>query len=93
MGGHKYLAPFHDDRARDHGLDDRVDRLAEVLQDDGQPLGHRVLHALEVVLLRHLHDDHAIVCLALPQPIDALQLGVDEQRPARAVVEDGAVLD
>ena len=47
---------------------------------------------LNVARLRLLHDDQAVGLLAADDPLDALQLRVDEQAPAAGRGHDGAIL-
>mmetsp|Transcript_55338 Transcript_55338/g.132540 ORF Transcript_55338/g.132540 Transcript_55338/m.132540 type:complete len:392 (-) Transcript_55338:2752-3927(-) len=87
------LAPLVDEGAAHHRLDDRVDGIAQVVDEQWQSLSHGAVDLVEVVLLRELQRDQPIGGLVLAHPRDALQLRVDDQREARAVGDDRAVFD
>ena len=49
-------------------------------------------HLVDVVRLRLLQNLEAVGCLACDEPAPALQLWIDDQRPAGGIGDDGAVL-
>ena len=84
MGG----AHLVDEGARDDRLEHRVERLAQVLDEQRRAVGHRALDAVEVAALRELQRHQPVGRLVLLDPRDALQLRVDDQREARALDDD-----
>mgnify|MGYP006983459090 CR=1 FL=1 len=50
-------------------------------------------HSIDVLVLACLNNAQAIGLLPLHDPLDALQLWVDEQRPAGAVAHNGTVVN
>ena len=87
------LAPFGNGRAREHVLHDGVKGLATLLEEHGDALLHRLGHHAEVASEALLARDEAVRRLAPADPVDALQLRVDDQGVARAAHDDGRVLE
>ena len=87
------LAPLGDGRACEHVLHDGVEGLATLLEEHGDALFHRLGHHAEVASEALLARDEAVGRLAPADPVDALQLRVDDQRVARAAHDDGRVLE
>mmetsp|Transcript_33102 Transcript_33102/g.52018 ORF Transcript_33102/g.52018 Transcript_33102/m.52018 type:complete len:705 (-) Transcript_33102:2068-4182(-) len=87
------LAPA-DGRPLDHGVQHGVDRLAQVLDEDGPAVLQGGLQLAEDVLLAQANNLQVPLgrLLHAADPGDALQLGVDHERPPRARLHDGRVL-
>ena len=87
------LSPLGDRRACKHWVHDSVERLTHLLEQHRQTLLHRLREQAEVVACRLLAREQPVGRLALPDPVDALKLWVDDERVARAACDDGGVLE
>jgi hypothetical protein len=88
---HAQLPALLVDGPAEHGVESGVDVGAEVLDDERLAIHDGGLDRLEPLFLRELDHDE-VVLLLLPEPLDALGLRVDDERPALAVADDAAVL-
>mmetsp|Transcript_89948 Transcript_89948/g.259339 ORF Transcript_89948/g.259339 Transcript_89948/m.259339 type:complete len:367 (+) Transcript_89948:2887-3987(+) len=84
-------APALDDRARKDGLEDRVDFLAYRLDEQLAAHLDGVDHLLEPIVHREL-EDVQVFAQPLLNPLYALQLRVDHQRPSRTTRDHRCVL-
>ena len=84
-------APLLDGVAAEQRVEHRVDLLLDVLDQNHVAVRDRVLDLVEVAALAELHHLQAVAVLRL-DPLDALQLRVDHQRPALGVRQDRRVL-
>ena len=88
---HRRPAAFHRLSSHD-GVEDGVDVVLEVFNHQRDAVLDAVLHVRDVVGLGEL-DDLELVAPLLLDPLDALELGVDHERPSLGGGHDGAVLD
>mmetsp|Transcript_10302 Transcript_10302/g.22116 ORF Transcript_10302/g.22116 Transcript_10302/m.22116 type:complete len:1096 (-) Transcript_10302:3570-6857(-) len=90
---HDQVAPLLDGQLAYHGVQHRVNVDRQVLNQQRQAVLNAVNDLVDVLVLALLDDDQAVLLLAVHDPLDALQLGVNHERPARGVGHDGAVLN
>jgi hypothetical protein len=78
----------------DDRIEHRIQRLADVLDEESVSILQCALELAQEVVLSESHHLQVAVWggLLLPQPLDALQLRVDDERPARGAAHDGSVL-
>mmetsp|Transcript_14307 Transcript_14307/g.34751 ORF Transcript_14307/g.34751 Transcript_14307/m.34751 type:complete len:352 (+) Transcript_14307:1461-2516(+) len=85
-------APLLEDRLEQQGLDGGVQLLAHILQQDGRAELDAVLQLADEVTVRQLHHAQAVLLLHVADPLVALALRVDDERPpARLAHNDGVV--
>mmetsp|Transcript_61973 Transcript_61973/g.109030 ORF Transcript_61973/g.109030 Transcript_61973/m.109030 type:complete len:440 (+) Transcript_61973:567-1886(+) len=87
------IASFLVHRAGEHGVHGGVDILGQVLNDDHLTVGDGVIDLALPALLVQLEHIQGVAGLFLAEPLDSLGLGINQQRPALAVGDDGPVLN
>mmetsp|Transcript_58220 Transcript_58220/g.136132 ORF Transcript_58220/g.136132 Transcript_58220/m.136132 type:complete len:203 (-) Transcript_58220:6247-6855(-) len=99
MQGDFLVAKFHqafvaslDCVARDHGLQDGIDRLAHILNEYGLPLINGDLECLHHLGIAHASNLEVVISLFVLDPDNALQLWVNDETPSLRVCHDGAIL-
>lgn len=75
----------------DDRVEDRIDRLSDVLDQNCVSGGNCTLYGFKVVLVSQPHD-HQLVTVLGPDPLHSLQLRVDHKRPALGVRQYRGVL-
>eukprot|EP01136_Pigoraptor_vietnamica_P000134 Opistho-1_new@25059 len=90
---HLDRAPALDEVALEHVVEDGVELLVNVLEEQRATAAEAVLEVVAEVLVVQRADLKLVRRLAVHDPLLALALGVDQQREARRLRHDDAVLD
>ena len=88
---HLHRRSFLDQHPPQERIKNNVNFLGKVLNQKRLAGGNTFLHRVQEVLLAKSDDVELLAVLVL-DPADALQLGVDHQRPLDRVAEDGGIL-